>query len=78
METILPDQSLCLTVLKIANSVLFGRPQKVDSIKKAHNIPDNQNLRTYDKFLPLKSEKMVLRASAFSTVRFAMMSCEGL
>lgn len=29
------DQSLCLTILKIANSVLFGRPQKVDSIKMA-------------------------------------------
>lgn len=35
MEAILPDQSLCLTVLKIANSVLFGRPKKVDSIKMA-------------------------------------------
>ena len=35
MRAILPDQSLCLTVLKIANSVLFGRPQKVDSIKMA-------------------------------------------
>ncbi len=35
MEVILTDQSLCLTVLKIANSVLFGRPKKVDSIKMA-------------------------------------------
>jgi putative nucleotidyltransferase with HDIG domain len=35
VETIHSDQSLCLTVLKIANSVLFGRPQKVDSIKMA-------------------------------------------
>jgi len=35
VETIHFDQSLCLTVLKIANSVLFGRPQKVDSIKMA-------------------------------------------
>jgi putative nucleotidyltransferase with HDIG domain len=35
MESILPDQSLCLTILKIANSVLFGRPKKVDSIKMA-------------------------------------------
>ena len=34
-ETILPDQSLCLTVLKFANSVLFGRPEKVDSLTKA-------------------------------------------
>lgn len=38
MKAILPDQSLCLTVLKIANSVLFGRPQKVDSIKMAVTI----------------------------------------
>lgn len=35
METILTDQSLCITVLKIANSVLYGRPQKVDSLKMA-------------------------------------------
>jgi len=35
VDTILSDQSLCLTVLKIANSVLFGRPKKVDSIKMA-------------------------------------------
>jgi putative nucleotidyltransferase with HDIG domain len=35
VETIHSDQSLCLTVLKIANSVLFGRPRKVDSIKMA-------------------------------------------
>ncbi|MGB3209444.1 MAG: HDOD domain-containing protein [Desulforhopalus sp.] len=35
VETIHSDQSLCLTVLKIANSVLFGRPKKVDSIKMA-------------------------------------------
>ncbi len=35
VETIHSDQSLCLTILKIANSVLFGRPQKVDSIKMA-------------------------------------------
>ncbi|MBU1564928.1 MAG: HDOD domain-containing protein [Proteobacteria bacterium] len=35
VDTIHSDHSLCLTVLKIANSVLFGRPQKVDSIKMA-------------------------------------------
>jgi len=38
IDVILPDQSLCLTVLKIANSVLFGRPKKVDSIKLAVSI----------------------------------------
>lgn len=35
VETIHSDQSLCLTILKIANSVLFGRPRKADSIKMA-------------------------------------------
>ena len=38
METILPDQSLCLTIIKIANSALLGRPQKVDSIKMAVTV----------------------------------------
>ena len=38
MEVIMPDQSLSLTVLKIANSVLFGRPKKVDSLKLAITI----------------------------------------
>lgn len=38
MEVIQPDQSLSLTVLKIANSVLFGRPKKVDSLKLAVTI----------------------------------------
>lgn len=32
MQALLPDQSLCMTVLKLANSVLFGRPQRVDSL----------------------------------------------
>lgn len=35
VDVILTDQSLCLTVLKISNSVLFGRPRQVDSIKTA-------------------------------------------
>ncbi len=38
LEVILTDQSLCLTILKISNSVLFGRPKKVDSIKMAVSI----------------------------------------
>jgi putative nucleotidyltransferase with HDIG domain len=38
METILSDQSLCLTILKVANSALLGRPQKVDSIKMAVTV----------------------------------------
>jgi len=35
VEILHSDQSLSLTVLKIANSVLFGRPQKAASIKMA-------------------------------------------
>ncbi len=35
VEAIETDQSLSLTVLKIANSALFGRPKKVDSLKLA-------------------------------------------
>ena len=35
MEVILPDQSLCFSILKIANSALFGRPKKVDSLQMA-------------------------------------------
>lgn len=35
MQALLPDQSLCVTVLKLANSVLFGRPQGVDSLTSA-------------------------------------------
>ena len=38
MEVILTDQSLCLTILKISNSVLFGRPKKVDSLRMAVSI----------------------------------------
>ncbi len=38
IDVILTDQSLCLTVLKISNSVLFGRPHKVDSIKTAVSV----------------------------------------
>ncbi len=38
VDVILADPSLCLTVLKIANSALYGRPKKVDSIKMAVSI----------------------------------------
>ncbi len=38
MEVILPDQSLCFSILKIANSALFGRPKKVDSIQMAVTV----------------------------------------
>ncbi len=35
MQAILPDQSLCVTILKLANSVLFGRPQRIDTLTTA-------------------------------------------
>lgn len=38
IEVILPDQSLCISVLKIANSALFGFPKKVESINRAVTI----------------------------------------
>lgn len=35
MEAILPDQSMCTAILKIANSAFFGMPRQVASIEKA-------------------------------------------
>lgn len=35
MQAILPDQSMCVTILKIANSAFFGLPRQVSSIDKA-------------------------------------------
>jgi HD-like signal output (HDOD) protein len=35
MEVILPDQSICSTILKVANSAFFGIPREVSSIERA-------------------------------------------
>lgn len=35
MHAILPDQSMCATILKIANSAFFGMPRQVATIDKA-------------------------------------------
>jgi HD-like signal output (HDOD) protein len=35
MKAILPDQAMCLTILKIANSAFFGLPRTVSTIDKA-------------------------------------------
>ncbi len=35
MNAILPDQSMCATILKIANSAFFGLPREVSTIEKA-------------------------------------------
>ena len=37
-QAILPDQSMCVAILKIANSVLYGRPKKVSSLETAITI----------------------------------------
>ena len=34
-KTILPDQAMCVAILKIANSALYGRPKKVSSLETA-------------------------------------------
>jgi HD-like signal output (HDOD) protein len=38
VKAILPDQSMCIAVLKIANSALYGRPKKVDSLETAVTV----------------------------------------
>lgn len=35
MQAILPDQSICVAILKIVNSAFFGHPRKVCSIEQA-------------------------------------------
>ena len=35
VKAILPDQTMCVTILKFANSVLYGRPKKVSSLETA-------------------------------------------
>ncbi|BHH81739.1 HDOD domain-containing protein [Desulforhopalus sp. 52FAK] len=35
MQVILPDQTMCATVLKLANSVAFGQPKQVHTIERA-------------------------------------------
>ncbi|PIE65315.1 MAG: hypothetical protein CSA26_04400 [Desulfobacterales bacterium] len=35
MKALLPDQSMCATILKIANSAFFGLPRQVNTLEKA-------------------------------------------
>ncbi len=35
MEAILPDQAMCVAILKVANSAFFGQPREVSSLEKA-------------------------------------------
>lgn len=38
IKAILPDQSMCVAILKIANSVLYGRPRQVSSLETAVTV----------------------------------------
>lgn len=38
VKAILPDQAMCATILKIANSAFFGIPREVATIEKAVNV----------------------------------------
>jgi putative nucleotidyltransferase with HDIG domain len=35
MQVVLPDQSMCATILKVANSAFFGMPREVSTIERA-------------------------------------------
>jgi len=37
-QAVLPDQSMCIAILKIANSALYGMPKKVSSLERAITI----------------------------------------
>ena len=45
MQAILPDQSICIAILKLANSAFFGRPRKVCSIEEAIVVLGFQEIR---------------------------------
>ncbi|MDO9040832.1 MAG: HDOD domain-containing protein [Desulfocapsaceae bacterium] len=45
MQAILPDQSMCTAILKLANSAFFGRPRKVASIEEAIVVLGFQEIR---------------------------------
>lgn len=38
VKAVLPDQTMCITILKMANSALFGRPKKVASLESAVTV----------------------------------------
>lgn len=45
MQAILPDQTMCATILKIANSALFGRPRQIASIERAVIVLGQDEIR---------------------------------
>jgi putative nucleotidyltransferase with HDIG domain len=38
LKAILPDQTMCVAILKVANSVLYGRPKQVSSLETAITV----------------------------------------
>jgi HD-like signal output (HDOD) protein len=38
LKAILPDQTMCVAILKLANSVLYGRPKQVSSLETAVTV----------------------------------------
>ncbi len=63
MQAILPDQSMCATILKIANSAFFGFPRKVSTIEKAVMVLGFDEIRNvilgkavYNTFKQLENE----------------------
>lgn len=45
MQAILPDQSMCTTILKIANSTFFGMPRQISSIERAVVVLGQEEIR---------------------------------
>jgi putative nucleotidyltransferase with HDIG domain len=45
MQVILPDQAMCTTILKVANSAFFGIPREVHTIERAVVVLGYQEIR---------------------------------
>lgn len=45
MQVVLPDQSMCATILKVANSALFGIPREVTRIERAVVVLGQEEIR---------------------------------
>ena len=45
MQVILPDQTMCSTILKVANSAFFGIPQGVSTIDRAVVVLGHEEIR---------------------------------
>ncbi len=45
MQIILPDQTMCTTILKVANSAFFGIPREVSTIERAIVVLGHQEIK---------------------------------